>query len=101
MSKREIDSYFQTLPANDGTDRAQLDDELAAIRTRGWSVSHGEVDQGIWAAAAPVADGRDVVGALTAAGLAQNIDDRQRNEILEIVRTEAQHLSKEASLLRV
>lgn len=101
MTSREVDNYFKTLPADDSTDRAALDKELAAIRTRGWSVSHGEVDQGIWAAAAPVADGRDVVGALTAAGLAQNIDDGQRDDILEIVKTEAQQLSKQASSLRL
>ena len=101
LNARELDGYFGTLPAGDGTDRVALEDELAAIRTRGWSVSHGEVDQGIWAAAAPVADGKDVVGALTAAGLAQNIDDGRRRQILEIVRTRAQELSAQASRLRL
>lgn len=101
MSVRELDRYFGSMAAADGTDRVALEEELAAIRTRGWSVSHGEVDQGIWAAAAPVADGKDVVGALTAAGLAQNIDDERRDEILEIVKTGAQQLSEQASRLRL
>lgn len=101
LNPQELDHYFRSLPAGDDTARAELEQELATIRTRGWSVSHGEVDQGIWAAAAPVADGKDVVGALTVAGLAQNIDDKRRHEILDSVKTAAQQLSEQASRMRL
>lgn len=52
---------------------AQVDPEAAArvelaaaqVAERGWAVSEEEIDPGVWAAAAPVTDGRSTVAALT------------------------------------
>lgn len=49
--------------------RAELEDELAATRARGWATTMDELEPGLWAVAAPVfgADG-SVVAALTISG---------------------------------
>lgn len=93
--------YYRTLSRDELGDRDGLEAEIRSIRENGWTVSHGEVDQGIWAAAAAVTDGREVIAALTAAGLAHNIDERRRSQILAAVKEGAATISRHATALRV
>lgn len=101
LTRAERDTYFEQMPQGTIADRERLETELETIAARGWTTSHGEVDQGIWAAAAAVSDGKRIVAALTAAGLDQNIDDDKRAHILSIVQRRAEELSRRVSELRL
>lgn len=59
--------------------------ELATISARGWSKSAAEVDEGVWAVAAPIRVADTVVAALTVAGPQFRIDDERADLILKEV----------------
>lgn len=81
-----------TLPAHTRhtiTDRARLDDELEAIRRRGWSENIEESELGVHSVAAPIRDasGR-VVAAISVAGPAARFTpDTMRRVAADTVRT--------------
>jgi DNA-binding IclR family transcriptional regulator len=73
------DRYIeQAVPASG---RARLRVELAQIRAQGWADSSGEVDEGIWAVAAPVAGGPDRLHTISVAMPEYRVDP-ERREIL-------------------
>lgn len=102
MPKDERESYLAWLSKN-GSSRSKPSvskKELETIERNQWAVSSGEVDLGIWAAAAAVTDGRDVLAALTVAGLADQYSEAHRNRILSAVRKSAEEISARMTALR-
>ncbi|HVL55326.1 MAG TPA: IclR family transcriptional regulator [Burkholderiaceae bacterium] len=95
------DDYLRRLPAllPDPDRRRALLAELPVIGRRGWAVSEGEVDAGIWAAAAPVSNGRDVVAAVSIAALAYRTPKSSRPNLIELVRAGAAEISSRLSPL--
>ena len=68
--------------------------ELARVRKQRYSISSAEVDEGIYAVAAPIiAEGR-TVAALSIAGLEFRLSDEGRAELLEKVRAGANEISE-------
>jgi DNA-binding IclR family transcriptional regulator len=73
------DRYIeQAVPASG---RARLRAELAQIRAQGWADSSGEVDQGIWAVAAPVSCGPDRLHAISVAMPEYRVDPERRETL--------------------
>jgi DNA-binding IclR family transcriptional regulator len=73
------DRYIeQAVPASG---RARLRVELAQIRAQGWADSSGEVDQGIWAVAAPVSGGPDRLHAISVAMPEYRVDADRRETL--------------------
>jgi DNA-binding IclR family transcriptional regulator len=101
LSEKESARYLNTAAAGDDAlagRREALERELEEIRRAGWAQSSGEVDRGIWAAAAAIREGKRIVAALTIACLAHSVDGGRQQEILRLVREAAgdinQHLAK-------
>ncbi|PPG31387.1 hypothetical protein C5B97_05610 [Pseudoclavibacter sp. RFBB5] len=78
-------------------ERRRLLHELALIRERGWAQSASEVDEGIWAVAAPIRSGGRAVAAVTVAGPRYRIDPDQAQSIHTHVLAAAAKLSQHAS----
>lgn len=70
--------------------RAALERELEEVRLRGWATSHGEIDEGIWVASAPVTDGGQTVAVLSVACPRYRLDEGKESRIVAMV-TEAAH----------
>src|SRR5487761_966281 len=51
--------------ARDPKGAAELEERVVLAAQRGWAVSEEEIDRGVWAASAPVLQGKRVVAALT------------------------------------
>lgn len=68
----------QAVPA---ADRGRLGAELARIRAQGWADSSGEVDEGIWAVAAPVSGGRERLHAISVALPEYRLDPERRETL--------------------
>jgi DNA-binding IclR family transcriptional regulator len=103
MPAEERADYLDRVAASDAEfarQRTSFEAELATIADRGWSESSAVVDRGIWAAAAPISDGENVVAALTVAGLAYLIDDAGRARIIELVRAAAADISGSLAKMR-
>lgn len=69
--------------------------ELDTIRDERFAVSSGEVDEGVWACAAPVHVRGQLVGALSVVAPAFRVDDRKRLSIGDAVRRAAARLGQE------
>jgi DNA-binding IclR family transcriptional regulator len=102
MPQEERESYLAELNRNgSGSARPRLTKkELEAIERNQWAISSGEVDLGVWAAAAAVTDGKDVLAALTVAGLADQYSESHRSRILTAVRKSAGEISERMTALR-
>lgn len=74
--------------------RAQLLDELNKINIQGWSVSSSEIDEGVWAGAAPIIVGGRTVAALSVAGPNYRINDEHKTAILDQVISQARSASE-------
>jgi DNA-binding IclR family transcriptional regulator len=79
--------------------RQALLEELPLIRERGWAASEGEVDPGLWGAAAAVGNGREVIAAVSIAAPIYRIAKSKRPAILKIVRNGAAEISARLSPL--
>jgi DNA-binding IclR family transcriptional regulator len=90
-------AYLDRIERADPAERQQRrarEAELAAIRKRGWAESHGEVDPGMWAVAAPVMLKRSMIAALWLAARARGLDAARRADLREATRAEAAALSR-------
>ncbi|CAL9356005.1 IclR family transcriptional regulator [Streptomyces cellulosae] len=67
-----------------------------AVR-QGWEVSREEIDEGVWAASAPVKEGSQIVAALSAPCPAFRLDEAQRESIIEQVVKTADRISQALS----
>jgi DNA-binding IclR family transcriptional regulator len=89
------------LPAFTGatiTDPARLQDELVAVRERGWASETGELLEGQASIAAPILDRRGLaVGAIGIFGPAERLapDDGPRAELVSYVREAARSVSRD------
>lgn len=66
-------------------DRDALLGELATIASQGWATSSSEVDEGVWAVAAPVTVSSRTVAAVSVAGPQYRIDEARGLRILDEV----------------
>lgn len=57
--------YLASFAARDPRGAAELEESVVLTAQRGWAVSQEEVDRGVWAASAPVVQGKRTVAALT------------------------------------
>lgn len=95
MGIAEADEHLRRQPGMTDAERTELLAELEDISAQGWAVSSGEVDQGVWAAAAPVTIGRRTVAVLSVAGPRYRIDEERQQEILTQVITAAKSASED------
>jgi DNA-binding IclR family transcriptional regulator len=95
MPNAELKRYLERLPKllSDKDRRKRLIDELPAIRQRGWAVSEGEIDAGVWAAAAAVSNGHHVVAAVSVAAPAYRLPKALRMSIIKTVEMGAAEIS--------
>jgi DNA-binding IclR family transcriptional regulator len=73
------DSYLERAVPASG--RGRLRAELARIRALGWAESSGEVDQGIWAVAAPVSGAGDRLHAISVALPQYRLEPQRRDSL--------------------
>ena len=88
-----LDRIERADPAERAQRRAR-EAELALIRRRGYAESHGEVDPGMWAVAAPVVQKRRTVASLWLAIPERRVDAPRRAALREATRAAAAALSR-------
>jgi DNA-binding IclR family transcriptional regulator len=94
--------YFDRLDAAPAPpERDSVLDELALISSRGWSRSAAEVDEGVWAVAAPIEVAGKVIAAVSVAGPQFRIDETRAARIQDEVVASAAELSRSLSSWRV
>jgi len=94
LSERARRDCLASLAHADPAAAARLEEAVAVVAARGWSTSAEEIDRGVWAASAPVTDGRSTVAALTVpSSLARATADLQET-LLGQVRDAAVTLSR-------
>ena len=71
-----------------------LEESVARVAARGWATSEEEIDAGIWAASAPVTDGRVTLGALTVPSPLVRAPAELQERLLGQVRAAAARLSE-------
>ncbi|GAA3755419.1 IclR family transcriptional regulator [Salinactinospora qingdaonensis] len=87
--------YFDRLESQPSQERQEaVLAELPTIVEQGWAQSSAEVDEDVWAAAAPIKAGNKVVAALSVAGPQYRIDDERAALILDEVISGAAEISK-------
>lgn len=100
LGKAWAERYFDRLaPKPSAAERASVLEEIPEIAERGWSESQAEVDEGVFAVAAPIIVGDEVVAAVTVAGPHYRVDESRaefiRNQVVkgaaELSRTLSSH----------
>ena len=74
-------------------------EELANIVRNGWSESLEEITPDVWATAAPVVEGTRLVAALSVAGPAFRLTERQRTRIIALTRRAADEISEQLAAI--
>lgn len=93
FSKTRRAQYLDRLePALEPAARERLDDELTALRGSRFAISEGEVDEGMWACAAPVYARGQLIGAVSVVAPAYRVGEDARASIGASVRATAQEL---------
>ncbi|MEU4893302.1 IclR family transcriptional regulator [Streptomyces sp. NPDC044780] len=69
-------------------------DEIRRAVEQGWDVSQEEIDEGVWAASAPIKEGTLTRAALSAPCPAFRLDDARRAAVLDQVRKAADRISQ-------
>ncbi|MCU1557104.1 MAG: IclR family transcriptional regulator [Microbacteriaceae bacterium] len=72
--------------------RERLDNELTALRDSRFAVSEGEVDEGLWACAAPVYARGQLIGTVSVVAPAYRVGEEARESIGASVRADAKEL---------
>lgn len=87
------EQYLDRLdPPLTGVGRTRLLAELDRIQEKGFAVSEGEVDEGVWAYASSVSSRGQLVGALSVVAPAYRVNARKRREIGIAVQNRAAEL---------
>jgi DNA-binding IclR family transcriptional regulator len=95
-------SYFDRLrPPPPEAERETALSELPAITAQGWSKSESEVDEGVWAVAAPIMVAGKVLAAVSVAGPQFRIDKKRGEDIMREVVASAAELSGSLSTWRL
>lgn len=93
--------YFDRLrPPPPREERETVLAELPGIAAQGWSRSESEVDEGVWAVAAPIMVAGQVLAAVTVAGPQFRIDEERGAHIMREVAGSAAELSASLSTWR-
>jgi DNA-binding IclR family transcriptional regulator len=82
------------LAALDADTAAEVERSAAEAAERGWAVSEQEIDRGVWAASAPVTDGRTTLAALTVPSPLVHAPAELQDKLLSQVRAAARDLSE-------
>ena len=85
--------YLAEFTRADPVGAALLEEAVRLAAERGWAVSEQEIDRGVWAASAPVTDGRSVTAALTVPSALSRAPHEARARLLGQVREAAGRLS--------
>ncbi|MGP4112272.1 IclR family transcriptional regulator [Streptomyces sp. 4N509B] len=94
--------YFERLrPPPPDAERDSVLSELSGITAQGWSGSEGEVDEGVWAVAAPIVVAGQVLASVSVAGPQYRIDEERGRDILRQVVEGAAELSESLSTWRL
>ncbi|HEY8474189.1 MAG TPA: IclR family transcriptional regulator [Natronosporangium sp.] len=93
-------AYLNRIDTMTAEERRRLGAELDEIRSKGWGESAAEVDQGVWAVAAPVSVGGSVTAAVTVAAPDYRVDTGARERIRMLVRSAAKELTDALALSR-
>lgn len=102
MVDRERDEYLARARKIDPNLRRRpgpFAEELATIVRQGWSESSEEITPDIWAAAAPVVEGTRLAAALSVAGPAFRLTERQRTRIIALTRRAADDISQKLAAI--
>jgi DNA-binding IclR family transcriptional regulator len=102
MVDRERDEYLARARKIDPDLRRRpgpFAEELATIVRQGWSESSEEITPDIWAAAAPVVEGTRLAAALSVAGPAFRLTERQRTRIIALTRRAADDISQKLAAI--
>ncbi|GAA3732269.1 DNA-binding IclR family transcriptional regulator [Spinactinospora alkalitolerans] len=95
MGKEWAARYFDRLKSKPPQyDRDAVLAELPVITSQGWSQSSAEVDEDVWAVAAPITVANKVVAALSVAGPHYRIDEKRASMIREEVISGASEVSR-------
>ncbi|WP_420000003.1 IclR family transcriptional regulator [Streptomyces boninensis] len=101
MGETWAQRYFDRLrPAPPQSEQDAVLAEVPAIAGQGWSKSEAEVDEGVWAVAAPITVGGRVLATVTVAGPQFRIDGERSEYITERVIAGAAELSESLSTWR-
>lgn len=98
MADRERDEYLARARKIDPDLRRRIGpftEQLKTVVSQGWSVSSQEITPDIWAAAAPVVEGTRLAAALSVAGPAFRLTERQRTRIIALLRRAAEEISEQ------
>lgn len=102
LSAAKRDRYLDRVtPLMSKAERDRLRRELEEIRDSRYAESTAEVDEGVWAAAAPVLSGSRVVAALSIVALQYRTDQAKRDLISDLVKSAATRLSELVGANRV
>jgi DNA-binding IclR family transcriptional regulator len=94
LDSKKIRAYFKRLELAASDPQWQLlEAELEEIRAKGWGESSAEVDEGVWAVAAPICVAGSVVAAVSVAAPGYRVDTEQRDRIRALVRDAAREVS--------
>jgi DNA-binding IclR family transcriptional regulator len=74
--------------------RAALERELEVVRSQGWATSHGEIDEGIWVASAPVSEGGQTMAVLSMACPSYRLGEGRESRIVAMVTEAAREVSE-------
>jgi DNA-binding IclR family transcriptional regulator len=88
------DEYLEPLRRTDPSGAARVAETVAKTAACGWATSEEEIERGVWAASAPVTDGRLAVGALTVPSLLVRAPAELQQRLLAQVREAAATLSQ-------
>lgn len=94
LPQRTRRDLLAPLTERDPEAEARLEEQVAVTAERGWAVSEGEIDPGVWAASAAVSDGRSTVAALTVPSPLVRAPAELQERLLGQVRAAAQALSQ-------
>lgn len=89
MSPEACRAYLESRAPHDPERRSAQEAEIERVRERGWACSEEEIDKGIWAAAAAVRDGDDIVASLSVPSPLVRAPAEMQTRLLDQVRSAA------------
>lgn len=100
QSEREREAFLEArceLDPSFAEHVGELRTELEQIAERGWAVSRGEIDEGIWACSAVIRRGDRALGTLSVAAPAYRIDEDDQAHILDRLRHASAEIADKVS----
>jgi DNA-binding IclR family transcriptional regulator len=94
------DELLVDLARRDPAAATRMEELVEQAAADGWAVSEEEIDRGIWAASAPITDGRAVVAALTVPSPLMRAPAELQDRLLAQVRAAAGELSQRVQQAR-